>query len=258
MNFDIVKKILFFLNKDERDIMLSIKFISSIALLSIATQVLAFNLHGHAVVQLGGYWSNQGKVQHINIEDLIGDDFTVTRGQSSNGLVGLGYFLDGQEKDLFNMAYGINVFYLAKTGVSGYVVQEDLFTDLSYGYKVTHYPVYAVAKSTIHTKSPKYALTLDLGIGPNFMHTSNFQEQSLDGGVTIPDNVFSGHTTTTFSAMTGVGIKFNNFFGPAPLECGYKFFYLGQGGFRKNTSQLLNTLHTGHDYANALMCSITV
>ena len=241
----------------------SIKLISSIVLLAITTQIFSFSLkdhlvHGHAVVQLGGYWSTQGKSQHINIESLIGDDFTVTSGQSSNGLVGVGYFIDGQEKDLFKMAYGINAFYLAKTGVSGNVIQEGLFSNLSYGYNVTHHPVYAVAKSTIKTKSPKYALTVDLGIGPNFMRTGGFHEQSLDGGVTIPDNAFSGHTTTTFSAMTGVGIKFNNIFGAAPLECGYKFFYLGQGNFSKNTNQLLNNLNTGSDYANALMCSITV
>ena len=234
----------------------------AIVLLSITTQVFSFNLkdhlaHGHAVVQLGGYWSIQGKLQHINIDGLIGDDFTVSSGKDSNGLVGIGYFINGQEKDLFKMSYGVNAFYLAKTGVFGNVVQEDLFTNLSYDYHVTHYPVYAVAKSTIPAKSPKHALTIDLGIGPNFMRTSGFQEHALNG-VTIPDNAFSGHTTITFSAMTGVGIKFNNFFGPAPLECGYKFFYLGQGHFSKNTNQLLNTLNTGSDYANAVMCSIIV
>lgn len=237
---------------------LSKKLSSSIALLSITTQVFAFNLPGHTVVQLGGYWSKQGKAQHINIEDLSGDDFSVTRGSSRNGLVGLAYFIEGQKYNLFNMAYGVNAFYLAKTGVSGYVVQEDIFTNLSYGYKVTHYPIYAVAKSTIHASSTKYALTLDLGIGPNFMRTSNFKEHSLDDGITIPDKAFSGHSTTTFSAMTGVGVKLNNFFGPAPLECGYKFFYLGQGRLDKDNAQLLNTLKTGHDYANALVCSITV
>jgi hypothetical protein len=231
--------------------------------LSITQQSFSFDLkdrftHGHAVVQLGGYWSSQGKAKHINIDGLIGDDFTVSSGTGSSGLVGLGYFIDGQQKDLFNIAYGINAFYLAQTGVSGNVVQEGLFTNLSYGYHVTHYPVYAVAKSTVNTKSQKHALTIDLGIGPNFMRTDGFQEHSLDGGITIPDNVFSGRTTTTFSAMTGVGIKFNNFFGPAPLECGYKFFYLGQGSFNKKTNQLLNTLNTGSDYANAVMCSITV
>ncbi len=240
-----------------------LKFIISIALLSITTQVFPFNLkyhlaHGHAVVQLGSYWSTQGQSQHINIDGLIGDDFAVTERKGSNGLVGLGYFIDGQEKDLFSLAYGVNAFYLAKTGVSGEVTQENLFTNLSYGYNITHSPVYAAIKSTIHTKYPKYTLTLDLGIGPNFMRTSNVQEQSLDGGITIPENPFSGKTTTTFSVMTGVGVKFNNFFGARPLECGYKFFYLGQGRFNKNTNQLLDRLNTGRDYANALTCSMTV
>lgn len=241
----------------------SIKLIWSVVLLSITTQVFSFNLkdlltHGHTIIQLGGYWSIQGKAQHINIDGLIGDDFTVTSGKDRSGLVGIGYLIDGQEKDLFKIAYGINAFYLAKTGVSGNVVQEGFFTNLFYGYHVTHYPVYAIVTSTIHKKLFKYALTIDLGIGPNFMHTSNLQEHSIDGGITIPDNAFSGHTTTAFSAMTGVGIKFNNFFGSAPLECGYKFFYLGQGSFTKKTNQLLNTLNTGSDYANAVMCSITV
>lgn len=212
---------------------------------------------GHAVLQLGGYWSIQGSQQHIDIEDLIGDEFTVTDHTGSNGLVGLGYFFDGQEKERFNMAYGINAFYLAKTAVTGDVVQENLFTNLAYRYHVTHYPVYAVAKAFIKTKSPKHALTLDVGIGPNFMRTSGFSESSLDG-ITLPDNIFSSRTTTTFTATVGAGVQFKRFFGAAPLECGYRFFYLGQGHFNTQTNQVLNTLNTGATYANALMCSITV
>ncbi len=240
----------------------SMRLISIAALLSITTQAFSFDFknqltHGHAVIQLGGYWGDEGKQQHISIENLIGDNFTVTNRQSGNVLAGLGYFVDGQDKDLFKMVYGVNAFYLAKTRISGDVVQENLFTNLSYGYNITHYPVYAVAKSIIKTKSPRYAVTVDLGVGPNFMHTSNFREHSLDG-VTIPDNIFSGQTTTTFSVMTGLGIKINDVFGNAPLECGYKFFYLGQGGFSANNTQVLNTLNTGNDYANALMCSITL
>jgi hypothetical protein len=46
------------------------------------------------------------------------------------------------------MTYGINAFYLAKASVSGSIIQENLFENLSYHYKVTHYHVYAVAKST--------------------------------------------------------------------------------------------------------------
>src|SRR3990167_3529693 len=85
--------------------------------------------HGHAVLQLGGYWGTQGKTQHINIQGLIGDEFTTNNNDNkSNGLVGLGYFLDGQDKDLFTISYGINAFYLAKTAITGDVVQENLFT----------------------------------------------------------------------------------------------------------------------------------
>lgn len=43
---------------------------------------------GHAVVQLGEYWSIAGTQQHINMQDMIGDTFTLTNKSSSNGLVG--------------------------------------------------------------------------------------------------------------------------------------------------------------------------
>lgn len=214
--------------------------------------------NGHAVVQLGGYWGIQGEAQHIDIAGLIGNTYTVTDRHDGNVLAGLGYFVSGQDKGLFSMSYGINGFYLARTSVSGNVIQEDLFTNLSYRYHLTHFPVYAMAKSTIPLTSGKTALTIDAGIGPNFMRASGYQEQSLDGGVTLPDNAFSSHTTTTFSATAGIGLMMNNVFGSVPLECGYRFFYLGEGRFNANTDQLLNTLHTGNTYANALLCSVSV
>ena len=155
------------------------------------------------------------------------------------------------------MIYGINAFYLAKTDVTGNVIQENLFTNLSYKYNLTHYPVYVIAKSTIKTKFPQYALTIDTGIGPNFIKADGFQENSLDG-ITIPDNIFSSHTSTTFSATAGFGVKVNQVFGSAPLECGYRFFYLGQGNFNIATNQVLNTLKTGSNYANAIICSMTI
>jgi len=238
------------------------KFILSTVILAATTQVWSFDLnnilnHGHTDIQLGNFWSHQGQAQHINIDGLIGDDFTVTDAQGNNGLVGLGYFIDGQDKNLFKMSYGINAFYLAKTAVSGNVVQEGLFTNLSYGYHVTHFPVYAAAKATIDTKSTRYAWVIDAGVGPNFSSTSAFQEQSLDN-ITIPDRIFSGRTTTAFSATAGVGLKLNNVFGKRPLECGYRFFYLGQSHFNKESNQLLNTLTTGNNYANAVVCAVTI
>lgn len=213
--------------------------------------------HGHAVLQLGGYWSNQGKSQDIAISGLVGDRFTVTQSNASNGLVGLGWFVDGQEYTRVALSYGLNAFYLAPTSVTGNVVQEHLFTNLSYSYRLTHYPLYAIAKANFITKIPKVNLTLDAGIGPNFMRTDGFKEHSLDG-ITIADNIFSSKTNTTFSATIGVGVKFNQVFGNAPLECSYRFFYLGQGNFNAVTNQTLNSLSTGQDFGNALICSITV
>lgn len=235
----------------------SMKPIIAIALLLEVGSAFCFNLKGHPSMQLGGYWSSQGKAQHINILDTIGDDFSVSSKQDSNVAVGAGYFIDGAEKKYFQLSYGINIFYLAKTSVSGYVTQENLFSNLSYSYDVSHLPLLAVAKATINAQSPQYAFTVDLGIGPNFMRSSSFSEQAIDG-MSIPEYPFSVHTTTTFSAMTGIGVKLNNLIGSTPLECGYKFFYLGQGHFSSNNSQVTNTLNTGNDYAHAVMCSITV
>lgn len=214
--------------------------------------------HGHAEVQLGGYWGIQGSAQHVKIEDLIGDEFTVSNKNSGNGLVGFGYFLDGQNKTNFKISYGVNFFYLPKTGVSGTVIQEDRYTNLAYGYNVTHYPVYALAKTNIDLNSSRYGLVVDAGIGPNFMNIGGFQERSLDGGHTNPDHIFSGRTTTTFSATAEIGMKLNHVFGQAPLECGYRFFYLGQGNFSVLTNQVITTLNTGAAYANAIMCSIAI
>jgi len=225
----------------------------------IASYPNNFNLkRGHVVVQLGGYYSTQDKTQHVDIEDLIGDDFTVSDNHRVNGLIGLGYFLDGQDKKKFKMSYGVNFFYLPNVSVSGDVIQENLFANLSYGYGITHYPLYAIAKSTMDLNAERYALTVDGGAGFNFMNTSGFHEASIDSHVTMPDHIFSGKTTTTFSATAGVGIKFNNVFGRAPLECGYRFFYLGQGNFNVLANQVITILNTGPVYANAVICSIIV
>ncbi|WP_298625095.1 hypothetical protein [uncultured Legionella sp.] len=225
--------------------------------LSSSSFISAFK-QGHIIFQAGGYWSHQGKAQHIDIDGLIGDSFTLTKRDDSNGLVGLGYFIDGQNLERVQLSYGVNFFYLPKTSVSGTVVQEDLFTNLSYSYHLTHYPVYAAAKAKANLPVPNMSLTVDAGIGPNFMRADGFAEQSLDGGITIPDNAFSGHSSTTFSATAGVGLQLAKVFGKAPLECGYRFFYLGEGRLSKKTDQIINHLHTGPAYANAVLCSVRI
>lgn len=233
-------------------------FLFSQILLASSTSAFHYFKQGHPTFQLGGYYSSQGKEQHINIATLIGDEFTVENNHGSHVFAGFGYFIDGQENAIMTMAYGINAFFLAPTSIYGRIVQENLFTNLSYDYKVRHIPIYILAKSTINTQSPSYSVTIDVGLGPNFMTTSSFQEHSLDGGITIPDNAFSDHTSTTFSATSGINIQFNDMFDKALFACGYRFFFLGQGRLQVSNSQILNTLTTGDSYANAVMCSITV
>jgi len=229
----------------------------SFPVVSSAIQPIEVIKNGHGILQLGGYWSSQGKQQHINIQSLIGDEFTVNRGNGGNGLVGLGYYVAGQEKNAFHMSYGVNAFYLPKIAVSGNVIQENLFTNLAYSYNVAHYPVYAMAKATIPSHSPTHSWTIDAGIGPNFMNVSGFNEQSLDG-ITLPDQIFSSHTTTTFSATVGLGIESNNLFGHAPFGCGYRFYYLGKGSLNTLSSQVTSSLSTGQSYGNAVICSVII
>lgn len=212
----------------------------------------------HVVVELGGFQSTQGKSQFIGINGLVGNDYLVTHCHDYNALAGLGYYLTGFEKNHFNLWYGINAFYLPTTEVKGNVIQEQLFNNLGFRYKISYLPVYASVKANINSHTNIFAITIDLGVGPNINTTSQYRENSLDGGITIPDNAFSGRTNMTFGAMAGVGIKINNVFGHASLECGYRFFYLGQNQFNRKTNQLVSNLKTGKSYANALLFSIVL
>ena len=218
-----------------------------------------FNLEPtHFVLQVGGFWASQGKSQNIDIDGLIGDRFTVTDRDDQNFLVGLGFFVDGFNDCRASTMFGLNAFYLAKTFVKGDIIQEQEFTNLDYRYSVTNYPIYVAAKTSFNTNSDIYNITFDLGVGPNIINTGHVKERSLDGGITIPDNAFSGKTNVALSATAGIGVKFNNVLGCVPVEIGYRFFYLGKGKFKKETDELLNTLKTGDSYANALVVSINI
>ncbi len=213
--------------------------------------------NGHAIFQLGLYQGTQGKKQHINIADLIGDTFTVNNNHTNYALLGLGFFLDGNQLGRFHMSYGVNGFYLTQTEVSGNVIQENLFNNLSYHYNVTNFPLYFAARSVVDINSATYNLVLDAGIGPNFMNVYHFREKSLDG-FTLPDDPFTANTTTTLSGTLGIGIRINKLFANLPVECGYRFFYLGEGQFNSDNSQIFNNLKTGTTYANSLECSIYI
>lgn len=236
------------------------KFIKLRLILGFFLLFTIFQCHaitGKTLVQLGGFWSQQGKAQHVNIDGLIGNNFTVKSSDSRNGLFGIGYFLDGLQKDRFDLSYGLDFFYLPTTSVSGYVVQENLFTNLSYKYNVVSYPLYAMARSIIKTPHQRINFIVDFGLGPNFMQTKGFKEYAVANN-SLADNMFTGRTTTTFSATVGASLRLKQAFGNLPLECGYRFFYLGRGKFNVTSSQVQNFLETGDGYANAIICAVNV
>lgn len=213
-------------------------------------------MHATLIVQGGGFNATQGTTQNIGINGLIGDQFTVAQTHSRNFLLGLGYYINGQSTERIKMLYGLNAFYLAPTTIQGDVIQEQYFDNLSYHYSLTNYPIYLAAKA-LFTLNNIYNITFDLGIGPNIITTDDFNEYSRDAGITQPDTIFSGNTSLALSATAGIGIQFNNVAGHLPLEIGYRFFYLGQGHLNKINDQVIDNLKTGHNYANALVISVS-
>ncbi len=210
------------------------------------------------LIELGGFFATQGQNnQMIAIEDLKGNQYTVTNGNSSSGIVGLGYYMRGWSRDRFDVSYGLNTFYFAPSSVSGYIVEEMMFTNLAYKYDVNHFPLYVAAKGKFNNSQDRYALVFDAGIGPNFTRTRHYQEQPRAPMYSV-NNSFSGASNVTFSAMAGIGFRINRLFGSAPLECGYRFFYLGQDALQPTNDQILTRLSTGENYAQAIMCGLVI
>lgn len=221
---------------------------------------LKSHFKGHFLVQIGGYSALQGKAQNVYVsENLIGNRYTVTSHNQGSGVVGLGYLLDAPAfSKRFDLAYGINSYFLGQTSVHGYIVEENTFTNLSYDYKIRSIPLYFAAKSVIHTRNDDaYQIAVDLGMGPNFMSASRYKEMPLTS-FTIPNNNFTDRNNVNFSVSAGLGLRFNNKANQIPLECGYRFFYLGQGRFKSNNNQIINNVTTGDNYANAVICSVII
>lgn len=209
---------------------------------------------GEWVIQGGGFYAEMGKAQHIDINGAVGNNFNVADKKSYNALVGAGYYLKPTSVANHTAQYGINAFFIHNTNVGGTITQEDLFTNLGYGYQVNHLPIYAMLKMPNVFAS---RVSADVGIGPNVMFLGRVKERSLDGGVTIPDNAFGSRTNVTFSATAGLNVQVMQN-AMHPIHCGYRFFYLGEGRFKKSTNQLLDNLNTGQTYGNAIMCSMLV
>lgn len=235
----------------------SLNVISLLTTLLATSQVFAFNLkNGYYLAEVGFEISNQSYTQDINIKGLIGDRFMAVDSESLTGLFGLGYLVRGYNSEKFGIDFGLNGFYLSNS-VTGTIIQEHLFPNLAYSYKVNHFPLYATAK--LHVKIPldKMALTLDAGLGPNFMKTSSYKDWPLDP-IILRDNAFSGHTSNVLSTMAGFGLRLPPIAVLSSFEFGYRYFYLGQGDFNSRTNQILNTLKTGKITSHAFILTATM
>ncbi|MCH9756015.1 MAG: hypothetical protein K0U37_02325 [Gammaproteobacteria bacterium] len=228
------------------------------------TSCFAFNFKdGQVPIQLGFFDAKEGIPQVIHIQGLIGNRYTTTQSSGQSGLVGVGYFLPVSDKKILGLSeltYGVNAFYLGKTTVKGLIVQEEMFSNLSYQYDASNIPIYAALTGKKFNNTGNLGLVLHGGIGPNLAMLRNYQETSLDGGITRLNRSFYSNTATTFTAMGGIGVAINHLIPNVntPLECAYRFFYLGQGALNKRTEQILNSLQTSNAYAQALVCSVTV
>jgi hypothetical protein len=146
---------------------------------------------------------------------------------------------------------------MGRTKTSGKIFQELMFPNLSYEYNISHFSIYATTKMQTMNFNPAYDMNVNVGVGPNFISSYKYHEKSLDSA-TLLNNSFANHTTTNLSFNIGVGIKMHKLLDNQPLECGYKFFYLGEGSLKKNNSQILNRLKTGNLHASAITCTFTI
>lgn len=236
------------------------KTMLSLLSVSLCLPLAAFSLNlknGMIPIEGGVFASSVGEAQHIGIQGLVGNQYTANTNHATNGLVGVGYFLEGLDKERFKLSYGVNAFYLGNMSVQGLIAEEHFVNNLSYSYNIANLPVYLAGKATIKSKSEAYNFFVDAGIGPNFMRTSHYHETPLNN-FSMPNSFFSEKNTVAFSAMAGVGLRVNNVFGTRPLTCGYRFFYLGKGEMQRNNSALLNTLETGTAFANAVTCGVVI
>lgn len=211
--------------------------------------------HGSVDLQIGFINSFQGKSQDIAINGLIGDRYSVSSHTDQNVLLGLGYYI----RPIDYFSYGVNAFYLANTTVKGIVIQEKAFSNLNFSYDVTNIPIYFSIKPKL-ISNENHIIILHFGAGPNIVKTSNVTEDARDGGITQPEHFFTGNTSIAFSTVAGFDVILPHikFYPNTPLECGWRFFYLGRGEFDKQNGQVKSTLNTGDNYANALLCSATI
>ncbi|MDF1677465.1 MAG: hypothetical protein P1U32_02080 [Legionellaceae bacterium] len=207
-------------------------------------------------LHIGGFVSSQGINQHVNITGLVGNEYSPSKKNGGNVIVGAGFLRPAGTYETFDVEYGVQIYYLPSVTAGGNIAIENVLPNLAYKYSMSFLPLYANLKLNINTEFEKTKVTLDFGIGPDFMRLNSYREIALTNA-TIPNDFYSSQSQTQFATLFGVGLKsdkFNN----ATLELAYRFFYLGNGHFSPNNNLVLTRFKTGPIYANAVTLSARV
>jgi len=201
------------------------------------------------IFDVGYFNAKEGKSQHINMTDLIGNDYTLNSSNQQNVLVGTGFYVPSS---LMDIDFGLHFFYFNTTGVAGSIVQEDYFTNLAYNYNVINMPIYISGQKEFHFSNLPTSFLLNAGIGPNIISLYNYSEKPLTS-YSLSNHSFRSSTRSEFSVNAGLGLKLSKQF-----ELSYQFFYLGKSQLATNNSGVLNSLQTDHMYANTLVLSLII
>jgi hypothetical protein len=219
---------------------------------ALASSQLA--MAGDFMLHAGAYKGHSGKKQHV--EDFLGVvDASVTDRGNINWLAGLGYFMTASKNEYARFDLGLDAYYLAPTKVKGVMnVNIPLLGTFSdkYEYKSQHVPIYAAAKAIIHTGAPSVSFVFNAGAGVNLFRAYGADLKGMQDDL---DKVFANKTKATFSASAGLGLRINS--SRTPLECGYRFFYLGEGKLKTADWLELDDPKTGKTYAHAGLCSVS-
>ncbi|MCH9717356.1 MAG: hypothetical protein K0U52_09780 [Gammaproteobacteria bacterium] len=215
------------------------------------------NAEVHTNLHLGVSQVLTGKAQDVPANLLSPTKYTTFSKNNWSGLVGLAVLKKVYASERYDFNYGVSMFYLFKQPVSGEIFQAGLFNNLGYAYTVQNLPVYLSGKTSIDIPNREQKVVVDVGVGPNIMKVNEYHESRINPA-TRPDNAFKKNISAEFSTTVGIGLRFNHVLGDAPVECGYRFFYLGASELQIKNMQFMTGLSTGSSYANALACTLVI
>lgn len=206
---------------------------------------------------VGGASVHQGAEQLINIQNSLGNTYIFNKTSDHVAMIGFSWLRQGLIKAPFDVGFGVSAYYFAPAEVDGTIYLERNFPNLSFQYEVKNIPLYVASKIVIPNKAGLPSAVIDLGVGANFITTRNYLERSIDGGISIPSQSFSGKSSVKSSAMAGIGIRLNRFIKNVCLEFGYKYFYLNTGDFNP-ADQILTNLSTKQMNAHVLALTLMI